>query len=60
MTPNYEVFEDEAGEWRWRLRAANGEIVATSEGYTRAEDAERGAEDAKAAAGEAEVPDEAA
>lgn len=25
---------DSAGEYRWRLKAANGEIVATSEGYT--------------------------
>jgi uncharacterized protein YegP (UPF0339 family) len=23
-----------AGEWRWRLRAANGEIVASGEGYS--------------------------
>lgn len=37
-----ELYEDEAGEHRWRLRAANGEIVATGEGYTRPEDAARG------------------
>lgn len=30
----FEVFEDASGEFRWRLKAANGEIVATSEGYT--------------------------
>lgn len=30
------VFKDLKGEWRWRLRAANGQIVACSgEGYTR-------------------------
>ncbi len=28
------VYEDEGGEWRWRVRAFNGEIVgASSEGY---------------------------
>jgi large subunit ribosomal protein L21 len=27
----FEIFEDEAGEWRWRLRASNGELVAVSE-----------------------------
>ena len=30
----FEVFEDGSGEWRWRLKAGNHEIVASSEGYT--------------------------
>lgn len=31
----FQVYEDRAGEYRWRLRAGNGEIVADSaEGYT--------------------------
>lgn len=30
-----------AVEWRWRFKADNGEIVATGEGHTRREDAER-------------------
>ena len=42
-------------EWRWRLVAANGEIVAQSEGYTRRADAERGARDARRAARLAKV-----
>ncbi len=29
------------GEYGWRLRAANGEIIANGESYTRPEDAER-------------------
>ncbi len=30
----YQVYQDAAKEWRWRLRAANHEIIATSgEGY---------------------------
>lgn len=36
-----EFHEDAAGEWRWRLKAANGEIVATGEGHTREVDAMR-------------------
>lgn len=29
-------FKDEGGEWRWRMTAPNGEIVADSgEGYSR-------------------------
>jgi large subunit ribosomal protein L21 len=27
----FEIFEAEAGDWRWRLRASNGELVAVSE-----------------------------
>jgi len=31
---NVDVYQDQAGEWRWRLKAANGRIVADSgEGY---------------------------
>ena len=26
----FEVYEDKAGKWRWRARAANGAITATS------------------------------
>lgn len=39
-----EIYEDAASEWRWRVRAGNGEIVAQSEGYTTKADAKRGAE----------------
>jgi uncharacterized protein YegP (UPF0339 family) len=32
--PVIEKIQDVAGEWRWRLRAANGQIIATGgEGY---------------------------
>lgn len=37
------VFPDAVGQWRWHLKAANGEIVAQSEAYTRKLDAVRGA-----------------
>ena len=31
----FEIYEDKAGQWRWRLRARNGELVAMSEqGFT--------------------------
>ena len=30
----FEIYQDKAGEWRWRLRASNGNLVAiTEEGY---------------------------
>lgn len=38
----WELYEDAAGEWRWRLVARNGRIVADSgEGYTRRRDCHR-------------------
>ena len=30
--PKYEVYTDKAGEFRFRLKAKNGEIIATAEG----------------------------
>lgn len=39
-----EIYKDNAGEWRFRVKGLNGEIVAQSEGYTRREDARIGAE----------------
>ncbi len=32
--PKFEMYEDKGGEFRFRLKARNGEIVAVSEGYT--------------------------
>lgn len=31
--PKFEVYEDKAGEYRFRLKATNGQIIAVSEGY---------------------------
>lgn len=29
-----EIYEDKAGKWRWRMRAANGQVIADGgEGY---------------------------
>lgn len=33
------VFKDEAGEFRFRVKSGNGEIIVASEGYTRKGDA---------------------
>ncbi|HEV2296853.1 MAG TPA: DUF1508 domain-containing protein [Tepidisphaeraceae bacterium] len=41
----FQIFQDKSGEYRWRLRAANGQIVATSgEGYVAKADAAWGIE----------------
>lgn len=37
------IYEDDAGDWRWRVRARNGENVGSGEGHPRVEDALAGA-----------------
>lgn len=44
MLPRFEVYMDRAGQYRWRLKARNGEIVAVSEGYTSQYSAKQSAE----------------
>ncbi len=39
----FELYKDKKKEWRWRLKASNGKIIADSgEGYKNKEDAENG------------------
>jgi hypothetical protein len=40
--PKYEIYQDKAGEYRFRLKAANGEIILTSEGYKAKSSAKNG------------------
>ena len=35
--PKFEVYKDKKGEFRFRLKAKNGQIIATGEGYTKAD-----------------------
>jgi hypothetical protein len=52
----FEVYEDAAGQWRWRLVAPNGNIIADSgEGYSSKQGAKRGIESVKAGAPDATV-----
>jgi len=32
--PKFELYQDRAGEYRFRLKARNGEIIAVSDGYS--------------------------
>jgi len=34
MSANFYIYKDTAGEFRWRLRAPNNEIIAVGEGYS--------------------------
>ncbi|MHA1410481.1 MAG: YegP family protein [Candidatus Odinarchaeia archaeon] len=34
VSPQFEIYKDNAGKFRFRLRAPNGEIIAVSEAYS--------------------------
>jgi uncharacterized protein YegP (UPF0339 family) len=54
----FEVYEDKAKQYRWRLKAPNGQTVASSsEGYKARADCEKAIESIKKGAGKAEVDD---
>ena len=42
MAGKFEVYKDKAGEFRFRLKAGNGEIILASEGYVKKASAENG------------------
>lgn len=55
----FEVYEDAKAEHRWRLKAANGQVVASSgEGYKAKADAEKAVDLIKAGAKDAAVEDQ--
>lgn len=54
---HYELFQDEAGRWRWHLRAGNGRLVCTSgEAFATRSNAERAVHQVRAQAGQATLP----
>lgn len=40
--PKFEIYMDKSGEFRFRLKAKNGQIIATSEGYKSKKSCENG------------------
>jgi len=56
--PKFEMYQDKAGQYRFRLKARNGQIIATSEGYVTKVNCENGIQSVKNNAGEAEVVEE--
>ena len=53
--PKFEMYLDKAGEYRFRLKARNGEIIATGEGYKAKAGCINGIESVKKNAPEAPV-----
>ncbi len=56
MAAKFELYKDKAGEFRWRLRHTNGNIIADSgEGYTTKENAINGINSVKENVAKADV-----
>ncbi|WP_328990528.1 DUF1508 domain-containing protein [Kribbella sp. NBC_01245] len=57
MAGKFEIYEDKAGKFRFRLKAGNGEIVASGEAYETKAGAHAGAESVQRAAADATIVD---
>ncbi len=56
MAAKFELYTDAKGEFRWRLKASNGQTIATGgEGYSSKANARNGIESVKKNASDAEI-----
>lgn len=53
--PKFEIYKDKAGEFRFRLKATNGQIIAVGEGYKAMAGCKNGIESVKKNAPEAPI-----
>lgn len=56
--PKFEIYKDKKGEFRFRLKATNGQIIAVGEGYTTLANCLNGVESVKKNAVDAEIVEE--
>lgn len=56
--PKFELYADRAGQYRFRLKAPNGRIIAVSEGYGSKAACENGIDSVRKNAAEAEIEEE--
>ncbi len=55
--PKFEIYKDAAGKFRWRLKAPNGETIATGEAYESKDGCKNGIQSVKTNAPKAEIAD---
>lgn len=58
MAAKFEIYTDAKGEYRFRLKAGNGEVVASGESYKTKSGVINGVDAVKRAAAEAEIDDQ--
>ncbi len=56
--PKFQIYKDKAGEYRFRLTASNGQIIAVGEGYKTLANCENGIASVKKNAPDAEIVEE--
>ncbi|MBQ8730057.1 MAG: YegP family protein [Lachnospiraceae bacterium] len=56
--PKFEIYKDKAGEFRFRLKATNGQVIATGEGYKTLANCQKGVESVQKNAPDAEIVEE--
>lgn len=56
--PKFEMYQDRAGAFRFRLKARNGQIIAVSEGYTAKAGCLNGIESVRKNASDADIVEE--
>ena len=57
--PKFEIYADKKGEFRFRLKAANGQVIAASEGYKAMKNCKNGIESVRKNAAEGKIEKEA-
>lgn len=57
-SPKFELYRDRAGQYRFRLKARNGAVIAVSDGYSTKAACRGGIESVMKNAGDAEVTEE--
>ncbi|WP_136057088.1 YegP family protein [Microbacterium sp. K24] len=55
MAGTFELYTDKSGEYRFNLKASNGEVIASGEGYSSKSAALAGIESVRRNAADAEV-----
>lgn len=58
MAGKFELYKDAAGKFRFRLKAGNGEIIATGEAYESKASAQNGIESVRKNAPDAALDDQ--
>jgi uncharacterized protein YegP (UPF0339 family) len=58
MAGKFELYEDKAGKFRFRLKAGNGEVIAVGEAYESKAAAKKGIDSVKRHAADASVDDQ--
>lgn len=56
--PKFEIYTDKAGEFRFRLKATNGQVIAVGEGYKTHANCVKGVESVKKNAVDAPIVEE--